>query len=500
MRLSHRKGVSILAASCSLALVLLTSISCTAPRDEVQERPNIVLILADDMGYGDPGSYNQESKIPTPNMDRLASEGMRFTDAHSPSAVCTPTRYAILTGRYSWRSSLKRGVLHGYSPGLIDTTRLTIPALLKQAGYATAGIGKWHLGLGSADSTDYSQPLRPGPVSLGFDYYYGIPASLDMDPYLYFENDRMIGELTDRTEDSMPCCTGAFWRGGLMTEGFRHIDVTPHLTDKAVAYIEQRAAEAPDQPFFLYVPYPSPHTPWVPTREFQGRTEAGEYGDFTMQVDASIGQILDALDRTRFSENTLVIVTSDNGPYWRPQEIEQYGHRSQAGWRGMKADVWEGGHRVPFLVRWPGQVEAGSVSDQTITHTDLMATFARAAGIELPDGAGEDSYDLTPLLMGRQGAEPLREATIHHSARGMFAIRQGEWKLIEGLGSGGFSTPPIDPGPGDPEGQLYNLSTDPQETNNLYKEHPEIVARLQTLLDQYRSQGYSRPISTNEIP
>lgn len=457
------------------------------------ERPNIVLILADDLGYGDPGSYNPASKIPTPHMDRLAAEGMRFTDAHSPSAVCTPTRYAVLTGRYSWRSALKRGVLRGYSPNLIDTTRVTIPALLKQAGYATAGVGKWHLGLGEADSTDYHRPLRPGPVSLGFDYYYGIPASLDMAPYLYFENDRMVGELTARTEDSMPCCTGAFWRGGPMTEGFRHEDVTPDLTDKAVAYIEEQTTRSRGQPFFLYVPFPSPHTPWLPTEAFRGVSGAGEYGDFTAQVDASIGRILEALDRTGVAESTLVVVTSDNGPYWRPEEIERFGHRAQGGWRGMKADVWEGGHRVPFVVRWPGRVEAGTTSDQTITHTDLLATFAGVTGLAVPAGAGEDSYDLTPLFLGTHGSEPLREATVHHSSRGLFAIRQGPWKLIEGLGSGGFSTPDIEPGPGDPAGQLYNLEEDPGETVNLYAERPEVVRRLQDLLDRYRSEGRSLP-------
>ena len=411
--------------------------------------PNIVLILADDMGYGDPGSYNPDSKIPTPNIDRLATEGMRFTDAHSPSGVCTPTRYGLMTGRYSWRTHLKKGVLWGYSPNLIDTTRMTIASMLQQAGYATGGVGKWHLGLGQADSIDYAETLRPGPVDHGFDYYYGIPASLDMDPYLYFENDHAVIPPTDSIADSRPCCIGPFWRGGPIAPGFNHIDVQPVITEKAIAYIESQAET--NQPFFLYVPLAAPHTPWLPTDAFREASQAGEYGDFTTQVDANIGEIMETLARLNLSDNTLLIVTSDNGAYWTDREIGQYNHRANFTWRGMKADIWEGGHRIPFIARWPNHIPAGTTNDEVLSLIDLMATFAALTEVPLPEDAAEDSYNMLPTLLGTAAETPIREGTIFHSSEGMFAIRQGPWKLIEGRGSGGFTAPRhIEPGPGEP--------------------------------------------------
>ncbi len=459
--------------------------------------PNIVVILADDMGYGDAGSWNADSKIPTPHIDRLAAEGMRFTDAHSPSSVCTPTRYGLLTGRYAWRTRLKHGVLQGYDPNLIDTTRLTLPGILRQAGYATAGVGKWHLGLGDAERTDYSRPLRPGPVSLGFDTYFGIPSSLDFEPYVWFENDRVEALPTDSIAASGPCCKEDFFRGGAIAPGFRHIDVLPRIFEKSVEYVMQ----AGDRPFFLYVPLPAPHTPWLPTEPFLGSSGAGTYGDFTAQVDAGVGDILDALDEAGVAEHTLVVFTSDNGAYWEPEDMEAFDHRANADWRGMKADIHEGGHRVPFVVRWPGKAPAGSTSDELISLVDLMATFAAIAGQALPDDAGEDSYDLTPALRGEFLDGPIREAVVHHSINGVFAIRQGPWKLIEGLGSGGFTHPVfVEPGPGEPSGQLYHLGDDPGETNNLYAMHPEVVERLSALLDRYREQGYSRPLTGSAAP
>ena len=423
---------------------------------------------------------------------------MRFTDAHSPSAVCTPTRYGLLTGRYAWRTRLTQGVLVGYSPNLIDTTRLTLPGILRQAGYATAGIGKWHLGLGDAERTDYAQPLRPGPVSLGFDYYYGIPSSLDFEPYVWFENDRVEQLPTDSIEASRPCCKGEafypgdFYREGAIAPDFRHVDVLPRTVEKSVEYVMQ----AGGKPFFLYVPFSAPHTPWLPTEPFQGNSGAGTYGDFAVQVDAGVGDILNALDEAGVADNTLVVFTSDNGAHWLPEEIEMFDHRANLDWRGMKADIHEGGHRVPFVARWPGKIEAGSVSHELVSLVDLMATFASVAGQTLSDDAGEDSYDLTPVLLGEPLEGPIREATVHHSVNGIFAIRQGSWKLIEGLGSGGFTQPvSVEPGPGDPLGQLYHLGDDPGETNNLYAEHPEVVERLSALLDRYQEQGYSRPMT-----
>ncbi len=473
---------------CTLAVVW----AACGGSEQAAPPPNIVVILADDMGYGDPGAWNPDSKIPTPHIDRLAAEGMRFTDAHSPSAVCTPTRYGLLTGRYAWRTRLTQGVLAGYSPNLIDTTRLTLPGMLRQAGYATAGIGKWHLGLGDAERTDYARPLRPGPVSLGFDYYFGIPSSLDFEPYVWFENDRVEQLPTDSIEASRPCCKEDFYRGGAIAPDFRHVDVLPRTVEKSVEYVMQAGAK----PFFLYVPFSAPHTPWLPIEPFQGSSGAGTYGDFAVQVDAGVGDILNALDEAGVAENTLVVFTSDNGAHWLPYEIEMFDHRANLNWRGMKADIHEGGHRVPFVARWPGRIEEGSVSHELISLVDLMATFASVTGQTLPDDAGEDSYDLTPVLFGESLEGPIREAAVHHSSNGTFAIRQGSWKLIEGLGSGGF-TPPrsIKPGPGDPTGQLYHIEDDPGETNNLYAEHPEVVERLSALLNRYREQGYSRPMT-----
>lgn len=473
------------------AFVLAVALVAALPGAAAAERPNIVIFLMDDMGYGDARVYNPQSRIPTPALDRLAAEGMRFTDAHSPSSVCTPTRYALMTGRYAWRTRLKQGVLRGYDRALIEPGRLTLPELLRRAGYATAGVGKWHLGLGDAERIDYTRLLRPGPVTQGFDFFFGIPASLDMEPYVYFTNDRVGAAPTASDPGSGKCCVGPFWRAGPAAPGFRHADVLPRITDQAVRYVDGRAKER--QPFFLYVAYASPHTPWVPTPDVRGRSSAGEYGDFMAQTDASIARILDALDRHKLTDNTLVIATSDNGAYWRPEEIRQYGHRANHTWRGMKADIFEGGHRVPFIARWRGRIARGASSDALITLADVIATAASIVGVALPDDVAEDSFDFSPVLLGK-ATHPPRDAAMHHAGNGMLAIRLGPWKLIEGLGSGGFTAPrEVKPGPGDPPGQLYNLAADPGETTNVYTEHPEVVARLRGLLARLRETGRSRP-------
>lgn len=459
-------------------------------------RPNIVVILADDMGYGDPGVYNPDSRIPTPNIDRVAAEGMRFTDAHSPSSVCTPTRYGMLTGRYAWRTHLKSGVTWGYSPSLIEPGRTTIASLLHERGYATAAIGKWHLGLGGPDSTDYSAPLRPGPNALGFDYFFGIPASLDMIPYVYVENEGVLLQPTDTIPRSEHRRRGGdgFWRAGPAAPGFEHIEVLPETTRRSVAYIHEHARGGSDAPFFLYFSLSAPHAPWVPTDDFAGTSGAWYYGDFVVQVDDAVGQVLAALDETGQRDNTLVIVTSDNGAHWLPEEIERFGHRANGIWRGQKADIWEGGHRVPFVVRWPNRIRAGRVSDEIISLTDLLATFAELLDVPLSMDAGEDSYSILPVLLEEERSGPIREAIVHHSQDGMFAIRQGRWKLILGLGSGGFTDPKrTTPAGGEPEWQLYDLERDPGEQENVFDEHPDIVGRLAALLLRYRAQGHSRP-------
>lgn len=483
--------LALVVAACALVAT-----GCrTAP--DPADRPHVILIMADDMGQGDPSAYNDSSKIPTPHIDRLADEGIRFTDAHTPSSVCTPTRYGLLTGRYAWRTALKRGVLWGYSPALIDTQRTTIASLLNEQGYATAAVGKWHLGLGAQDSTDYSAPLHPSPVDYGFDAFFGIPASLDMEPYVYVDGDRVVQEPTDRVARSEHRRQGGggFWRAGPAAPGFDHVDVMPRTTDRAVDFINRQADAAPDRPFFLYLPFSAPHTPWLPTASYADKSSAGYYGDFVAQVDGAVGRVLDALDQRGVAENTLVIFTSDNGAHWPEADIDAWGHDANNGWRGQKADIWEGGHRVPFVARWPGHVPPGAVSDETICLTDMMATLAAIVGADLDRDEGEDSYNVLPAMLQQPYDTPIREATVHHALDGMFAIRQGPWKLIEGRGSGGFTAPQRrEVEPDEPAGQLYHLGRDPQETENLYDDHPEIVERLRTLLAAYREQGHSRPL------
>ncbi len=453
---------------------------------------NIIFMMADDLGYGDPRCYNPESRIPTPHMDRLAAEGMRFTDAHTPSAVCTPTRYGVLTGRYAWRTHLKKGVLWGNSPALIPADRLTVAGMLKRFGYHTGVVGKWHLGLGDGltKETDYSRPIQRGAKSVGFEYSYIIPASLDMDPYLWLENDLAVEAPTVQDPGSKRVWDGGggFWRAGLRAPSFTFDQVLPVIANKAADYIAERAKNR-DQPFFLYVPLASPHTPWVPSADFRGKTRIGAYGDFVYETDAALGKVLAALDEHALTEDTLVIFTSDNGSHWPARMIGESQHRANANWRGQKADIHEGGHRVPFLVRWPAQVKAGTVSDQLICLTDLMATAAAIAGHSLLESEGEDSFDLLPVLTG-QTKKAVRKSIVHHSLNGLFAIRIGKWKLIQGQGSGGFTKVPV--GEEEPAGQLYDLERDPSEATNLYTEKPKTVAKLQDTLKRFKDQGYSR--------
>jgi arylsulfatase A-like enzyme len=394
-----------------------------------------------------------------------------------------------MTGRYCWRTSLKNGVLWGYSPNLIEKGRLTVPGLLKRKGYYTAGVGKWHLGLGDQAKTDYSKPLHPCPIDHGFDYYFGIPASLDMEPYLYFENDRAVRAPTSHTAGSKQP-RGVFWREGPIAPGFDIPEVLPTLTDKAVSIIREHAGKP--QPLFLYLALTAPHTPWVPKKAFANRSKAGLYGDFVAQVDDTLGRVLRAIEESGSAGNTLVIFTSDNGADWKAEDKKKFAHRANANWRGEKADIWEGGHRIPFIARWPGKIRPGSTSDQLGCLTDFMATAASVVGMTLPKNAGEDSYDLLPAMLGT-ARKPIRDAIVHHSVDGVFSVREGDWKLELGLGSGGFSPPKrLEPVAGGPKGQLYNLAKDPGETQNVWLKHPDVVARLTALLDKFKQQGYSR--------
>lgn len=453
-------------------------------------KPNVVYILADDLGWGDMSVYNPHSAVPMPHCNEFAKQGMRFTDMHASSAVCSPSRYSILTGRYPWRSRLKKGVLEGDSPNLIEPGRMTVPSMLKAEGYYTAGVGKWHLGLGDAEKTDYTKPLVPGPNSHGFDYYFGIPASLDMAPYLFFENDHVV-EQPSVPDAGSKTPRGVFWREGLRAPHFEFAQVLPTLTDKAVEILHERAQHK-EQPFFFYFAMPSPHTPWVPLAEYRGKSGAGDYGDYVVEVDAMIGRLLDTVHELGMDENTIVVVTSDNGADWKPEDIERYPHRANADWKGEKADIWEAGHRIPFIARWPGHIPANTVCDETGQLTDLMSTLAALLHHPLPPDAGEDSFNLLPALL-HQPHSPIRRTIVEESNGGMFSIREGDWKLELGLGSGGFSEPrEVQPAPRGVQGQLYNLASDPHELYNVWAQHPDIVARLTKVLDGFKESGHTR--------
>jgi arylsulfatase A-like enzyme len=466
------------------------------------ERPNVVFIMADDLGYGDLSCYGAHH-FSTPACDRLAEEGLRFTDAHSPSAVCSPTRYAVLTGRYAWRSWLKNWVLMENHPLLIDPERLTMGKVFQQAGYATGCIGKWHLGWGTGLNPDFSGEPRPGPLEVGFDSFFGVPFSHNSGKALrVFVRDRRIVGLEPGQE---------YKSAEAMKNTMRKLeDTATDLSREAVAFVDRHK----DEPFFLYYPTTNVHFPLTPHRRFKDTTRAGVYGEFVAEFDWAVGELLAALDRNGLTDKTIVVVTSDNGARPHPS---LNGHPCNGPWRGTKRHIHEGGHRVPLIVRWPGQVRKSAVSDETVCLTDFFATFARMLDQPLPKNAGEDSHDLTNLLLGMPHRKPLREATVHHSVSGQFAIRRGEWKLIEGSGDGDYPRtgkgamdvktyqPKRDPRTGrwleldyfqlEPDGtfQLYNLRTDPAETRNLADDHPELVRELKTLLNRYRHGGRSTP-------
>ncbi|MDA0347753.1 MAG: sulfatase-like hydrolase/transferase [Verrucomicrobia bacterium] len=484
------------------------------------ERPNIVIVMADDLGWGDPQCYQPSSKIPTPAMNRLAEEGVRFTDAHSPSSVCSPTRYGLLTGRYAWRTRMKSGVLDGFDPPLIEKDGDTLASLLKRVGYKTHCIGKWHLGLewtakdGSTIwdrdiskgfrpgfDVDFSKPFRGGPIERGFDTFFGIAASLDMSPYCFLRNDRVVEIPSKQTADNRD---GLFMNQvpGVTPEDFELGDVLPRIASEAAKII--RDSENDPIPFFCYVPFSAPHLPVVPTPESIGKSEAGSYGDFVVATDNALGEILKALDETNQAENTLVLFTSDNGGlfhYWdfrasddggdapktkRGEMIRRYNHQSNANWRGTKADIYEGGHRVPFLARWPGRSLPGRTIDATIELTDVFATISEIVGESSSGDSGMDSLSIFPIITGSN--KVVRPFAVHHSLRGLFALRRGDWKLVEGRGSGGFTDPKTIQESA-PTGQLYNLKLDPQETTNLYNNESEKVVELGSILQSVRESG-----------
>lgn len=481
LRFRHSSATPATLAAVFFCFAFLSTASCALP--------NIVYLICDDLGYGDVRCLAPETcRIATPGADRLAREGMIFTDAHSGSSVCSPTRYGIMTGRYSWRTRLQSGVVTGFAPGLIAADRLTVAGFLKRAGYTTAAIGKWHLDFEYRDpesgvayrQKEHQTPpigakIPDGPVHRGFDYYHGFHHARNMEAVI--ENDTVI------THDDV-------------------IRMLPRLQEKAVDYLASRAGK--DEPFFLYLPLGSPHTPIVPSPEWQGKSGLGAYADFVMQTDAVLGAVMDALETNGLTGNTIVIFTSDNGcskAAGIPALAEQ-GHLVSAHLRGSKADIWEGGHRIPFIVRWPGRVEPGSRSDQLICLTDLFATVAEITGQAVPARAGEDSVSFLPALAGK-AIESTRNGVIHHSISGHFAYRQGPWKLILARGSAGWTSPTekeVDSAT--PKAQLYHLGNDPGETTNLFDQEPEVAARLLVLLETEVKRGRSTagPGSANDVP
>jgi arylsulfatase A len=431
-------------------------------------KPNIVFILCDDLGYGDVHCLNPErGKIATPNIDKLASESMTFTDAHSTSAVCTPSRYGILTGRYNWRSTLQEGVLGAYGSTLIEKNQLTVAELLKQQGYATACIGKWHLGWQWPEGPkgiDFTQAIREGPTTRGFDYYFGVDLP-NCPPYCFIENDHTVGIPTVPLPRRLLGNNLAGTPGPSLPDWSLEA-ILPTITDKACDFISNQAKAG--KPFFLYLALTAPHMPVAPTKEWQGKSGLGPYGDFVMETDAMAGRVLAVIEKTGQADDTLVLLASDNGvapyvgvgpgqlkqleaqgfsvkqeehsPLQRYKELEAMGHYSSYVFRGHKADIWDGGHRIPLFVRWPGKIKTGSTSGQLVSLADFMATCAEITGAKIPPGAAEDSFSLLPILLGTATA-PIQPAVVFHSINGSFAIQQGSWKLELCPGSGGWGDP-----------------------------------------------------------
>lgn len=490
--------------------------------DGQPELPNILLILADDLGYGDVSCYNDQSKVRTEHLDRLARQGMRFTDAHSPSTVCTPTRYSLLTGRMAFRTGY-RGVFTGVGgPCLIEEQRLTLPAMLRDAGYVTAMYGKWHIGMTFFDKdgkpindnsreavqrVDYSRGIPDGPLQRGFDQFFGTVCCPTTDwLYAYIDGDRIPVPPTHSLDQShLPNHDySRDNRRGMIAPGYDLEQVDLVFLEKSQRFLHQHARTSPNKPFFLFHSMQAVHLPSFAAKPFQGKTEAGPHGDFIFEMDWIVGQLMKTLDDLDLTDNTIVIFASDNGPEV-PTVIamrRDYQHDGARPWRGVKRDAWEGGHRTPFIVRWPGRIEPGVVSDQMVSLTDLQATCAAVAGIEIPRNAAEDSFDLSSVWLGTQD-KPVRPFLLQQTMSLQLSIRRGNWKYLDHRGSGGnnyeragrwgmqqYALPEKDPlAPG----QLYDLANDPGETTNLYSQYPQIVSELKQILQRSKKSGRSRP-------
>jgi len=497
-----------------LALVAIICLSATST--DAAKKPNILILYADDLGYGDLGCYNLESKIPTPNLDRLAKAGMRFSDGHSSSGICTPSRYALLTGRHHWRKF--HGIVGALGGTVFAPERLTMPEMLQTEGYHTACIGKWHLGWDwaairkpnakptkvgrrsswSYDAFDWNKAIPDGPLAHGFDHYFG-DTVINFPPYAWIEDKKLV-EAPDTIMDTAKWKKikegGWECRPGPMVSGWNPYDIMPTLTQRGVDYI--RATKDSEKPFFLYFAYPGPHAPIIPNDKFDGTSEAGPYGDFVVEIDDSIGQLLKALKMAGKADNTVVIFTADNGPEkYAYARDEKFDHWSAKPFRGLKRDIYEGGHHVPFIVKWPGLTKAGTVSDALISQIDIMGTVAAALGVDLPDEQAEDSYNQLPVLRGRK--ESVRTAHIHNTRANSYAIRYGDWLLVDdkhGYMSGRnakWETKHKYPADDKSMAELYNLANDIGQRTNLATKHTARVKELQALLKKIRDQGHSSP-------
>lgn len=497
--------------NCALSIGVFSLSGCTSNKTrslaqtQQKTRPNILIIYADDLGYGDLGCYNPASKIPTPNLGKLASEGMRFTDGHSSSGICTPSRYALLTGRYHWRKFHR--IVGSFGESKFDSQRLTMPEMLKEKGYRTACIGKWHLGWNwdairvskgvALDGFDWTKSIPDGPLDHGFDYYFGDDVP-NFPPYTWLENDRVLAEPTVPLVETPKTAEGRWEaRKGPMVPDWKFDEVMPKLTERAVEWIGQQKKS--DKPFFLYFPFTSPHAPIVPTKEFIGKSEASGYGDFMVQTDWTVGQVLKALDDNGFTDNTLVIFTSDNGPErYAFERVRKYNHRNMGELRGLKRDIWEGGHRVPFVVRWPGVIEPGRVSNAMISQIDLMATLAGIVGYDLPETAAEDSFDQFSVWKDNADMTAVRHSHVHNTLKSKYAIRKDNWVLVD-YKTGSMSKMPnwfIKENKYDinmPNGGLYDLNEDIGQRKNYIEKYPEKATELRKLLGDIRNKGCSAP-------
>ncbi|MEQ9285770.1 MAG: arylsulfatase [Cyclobacteriaceae bacterium] len=496
-----------------LALLFILTIFIQSKADTP---PNIIIIYADDMGYGDLNCQNPNSKIPTPNLDQLAAEGMRFTDAHSSSGICSPSRFALLTGTYHWRR--QHGIVGSFGEPFFKDTDITLPQMLKESGYKTGCIGKWHLGWDwnfknepsgeveqwgknrkfyGPNDVDWGSPIKGGPLDRGFDYYFG-DGTINFPPYAWVENDKVLTPPTkvmNVNDIGFETKEGEWeFRPGPMVDGWNPYDVLPTLTRKTIEWIKNQSAQ---NPFFLYFALPSPHAPIIPNDEFLGKSQAGGYGDFVFQTDWVVGQVLKTLKEKGLDENTIVIFSADNGPEkYAFDRAENFDHFSMGDFRGLKRDVWEGGHHVPFVMKWPGKIRAGSVSDEVVSQVDVMATIASILKLEIPDKAASDSYDLLPVLMGEKYTSPIREATVHNTFANTWGLRQGKWLYINN-NTGGHTKMPESfktlrqYKDFEEEVLLFDMEEDPGQRVNISAKNQRKVKEMDALLQKYRDQGYS---------